>query len=84
MVAATFGTLDVARVLLEGGADPTMKDEVYRDTAIHYAAIAGRSDVVALLLADGIPIDFPSGHDGELPLHYAAQCANFCYGRVPG
>lgn len=76
MIAATFGTADVARALLDGGADPTVTDQVYRDTAIHYAAIAGQSEIVALLLADGIPIDYPSGHDGESPLHYAAKFAN--------
>ncbi|NHN19575.1 ankyrin repeat domain-containing protein, partial [Bacillus amyloliquefaciens] len=57
-------------------ADPTVKDDVYRDTAIHYAAIAGHLQLVALLVAEGVPIDLPSGHDGESPLHYAAQYAN--------
>lgn len=76
MVAATAGAVEVADTLLSGGADPRVKDDVYHDTAIHHAAIAGRLDVVALLLADGIPIDFPSGHDGESPLHYAAYYAH--------
>ena len=31
---------------------------------------------LSLALADGIPIDFPSGHDGESPLHYAAYYAH--------
>jgi ankyrin repeat protein len=76
MVAATFGALDVARRLLDGGADPERQDLIYRDSAIHFAAMAGHTEIVALLLSRGVPVDLPSGHDGESPLHYAAWHRN--------
>ena len=46
--AALFGHLAIAKRLLEGGADPTLRTDD-GDTAIDYAREHGKSEVVALL-----------------------------------
>ena len=50
--AAGFGRLAIAKRLLEGGADLTLRNKVGKtalDTALDYARLYGKSDVVALL-----------------------------------
>src|SRR5262245_48464482 len=51
--AAAKGHLEVARFLLEKGADPNQKDTFYGSTAIEWAAQEGHFDVVKLLLQKG-------------------------------
>ncbi len=46
--AAIYGRLAIFKRLLEGGADPTLRDKS-GDTAIDIARQYGRSEVVALL-----------------------------------
>ncbi len=46
--AALDGRLAIAKRLLEGGADPTLRDK-YGKTAIDWARENGKSEVVALL-----------------------------------
>ncbi len=46
--AAAYGHLAIAKRLLEGGADPTLRDE-WGKTAIDLAREEGKSEVVALL-----------------------------------
>jgi ankyrin repeat protein len=46
--AAYFGHLAIAKRLLEGGADPTLRTKLGQ-TAIDLARECGRSEVVALL-----------------------------------
>ena len=45
--AAYHGHLAIAKRLLEGGADPTLRK--YGKTALDYARECGKSEVVALL-----------------------------------
>ncbi|MCB1500646.1 MAG: ankyrin repeat domain-containing protein [Bauldia sp.] len=71
MVAAAFGNRAVAEVLLAGGANPSARDRLYGDTALHFAALAGRVEVARLLLARGADIN-TGANMGETPLHYAA------------
>ena len=47
-IAAYCGNLAIAKRLLEGGADPTLRDK-YGRTALDYARQYGKSEVVALL-----------------------------------
>jgi len=72
-IAAEFGNLEAAEALLARGADPYARDEVYRDTPIHYAVLADDVDIVKLLLIRGVDVNLRSGHDGEPPLNYAAR-----------
>ncbi|KOO52959.1 hypothetical protein Ctob_014799, partial [Chrysochromulina tobinii] len=46
--AARYGHLAIAKRLLEGGADPTLRNK-FGKTAIDYAREEGKSEVVALL-----------------------------------
>ncbi len=47
-LAANFGHLAIAKRLLEGGADPTLRNKDGK-TAVDYARQRGKSEVVALL-----------------------------------
>jgi ankyrin repeat protein len=76
MIAASNRGVNVAEVLLDEGADPTAEETVYRDTAIHYATLAGDTEMVSLLLARGVDVNLLSDHAGESPLRYAAQTGN--------
>ena len=47
-LSAYYGYLAVTKLLLEGGADPTLRDK-YGNTALDFARSWGKSEVVALL-----------------------------------
>jgi ankyrin repeat protein len=72
-LAACFGHLEVARCLLERGADPNAV--AYNDsrvTPLHSAVTAGHRDVASLLLALGASANVVQ-KGGWTPLHAAAQ-----------
>jgi ankyrin repeat protein len=48
-IAAFFGRLAIAKRLLEGGADPTLRTKDGSKTALDVAREHGKSEVVALL-----------------------------------
>ena len=52
MVAASYGSLSLARMLLQMGADPTLRDS-WNETAFDKAAQRGKKDVAKLLQALG-------------------------------
>ncbi|MDP2435079.1 MAG: ankyrin repeat domain-containing protein, partial [archaeon] len=54
------------------GEEPFRVDPEFHNTPLHYAAKYGRSDVVALLIAQGHPVDVPE-NDGWTPLHWASN-----------
>ena len=76
MVAAAFGSVKVAEVLLAHGANPLIASEVTGDSALHLAVRAGSSGVVKLLLDHGVPIGLQSKFSGDTALHYAAMIGN--------
>lgn len=51
--AATHGHVDTVRLLLAHGADPTLVDDVYGTTALFWADMDGRTEVVAILREAG-------------------------------
>jgi ankyrin repeat protein len=47
------GALDVARLLLDAGADPNIRDDKYNATALGWADFFGRADLAELVRAKG-------------------------------
>jgi ankyrin repeat protein len=71
-LAAWFGRLEVARVLLEHGADPNaVALNESRGTPLHSAVASRHRDVASLLLALGASANVVQ-HGGWTPLHAAA------------
>ena len=70
MSAIRLGKLEVARRLLDAGADPQVRDAEQR-TACHAAAAAGRRDILEMLAAAGAVLAV-ADRVGRLPLHAAA------------
>ncbi|KAH0538582.1 hypothetical protein FGG08_004832 [Glutinoglossum americanum] len=70
-IAASFGLAEMARLLLEKGADANAKDGG-GGTALHWAAQAWHEVVVQLLLKKRADVNMKGG-DGETALHLAAQ-----------
>lgn len=65
-------SVEATRLLLEAGADP-FKRSIYGGTALGWAARL-RSDVAALLLRSGVPVDDPQDEEARTPL-WSAACA---------
>ena len=55
--AAAVGDIDLVRTLIVNGVDINGREDSFRKTALHRAAISGHKDVVGLLLAKGADID---------------------------
>jgi ankyrin repeat protein len=73
VMAAGRGRLEVARLLLEGGADPSLADSDGR-TPLMSATADGQREVLRLLLARGAAVDAAEPRDGWTAFHVA--CAN--------
>jgi len=72
-IAAFFGHVDVARVLLDAGADADAVAENWMGgTALHSAVAAGASDVCELLIDRGADVNARQ-HGGWTPLQGAAE-----------
>jgi ankyrin repeat protein len=72
--AANNGHEDVVRVLLEGGANADMTNNL-QQTALHYTAWNGNLDMCRLLLDLGAKVD-PLDKWKDSPLHSAAWGGN--------
>ncbi len=70
-LAARNGGTDVARVLLDGGADPN-RFTTTGVTAAHFAADADAADVIRLLAARGANVDARDTFSERTPLMFAA------------
>jgi ankyrin repeat protein len=70
-VAAAKGYVNVLRKLVDEGADISAKCGEHNETALHFAARAGKTQVVAFLLERGANIERPDGQS-RVPLHCAA------------
>jgi Ankyrin repeats (3 copies)/Ankyrin repeat/NACHT domain len=69
--AAGSGNYDVVQLLLQNGADTSLKETQDGTTALHFAAMFDREDVVELLLHHGAEIDVQDNR-GVTPLMYAS------------
>jgi ankyrin repeat protein len=47
------GEMDIARVLLDAGADPNIRDDKFNSTALGWAEFFGRADFAELLREKG-------------------------------
>ncbi|MEM7415220.1 MAG: ankyrin repeat domain-containing protein [Gemmatimonadota bacterium] len=70
-LAARSGAADVARVLLEYDADPSVRTGT-GVTALHYAAGAGATGVIDLLIEAGADVEAPESAWFQTPLMFAA------------
>lgn len=77
--AAYNGNTEVARVLLEAGAN--VAGVARRGTPLHYAAHQGHAEVARVLLEAGAPVGTGNGHAGT-PLHLAAYGGHAKLARV--
>ena len=69
--AVVRGDVDVARSMLDQGADIESKDPGSGASALHYAVMKGRMEIVELLLARGADVNSRT-RNGTTPLHTAA------------
>ena len=70
-LASRMGHLEVARLLVEHGADVTVENQ-YGRTPLHWAVQDGGSDVVRFLVEHGADVTVQD-YDGSTPLHWAAR-----------
>ena len=68
--AAHHGRLEAARLLLDGGANPSLADS-YGVTPLMAVAEAGQLEVLRLLLAKGVAVDAAQPADGWTAFHCA-------------
>ena len=52
-VATEGGATELARLLLESGADPNIRDDKYEGTALDWAEFCGQPEIAALLRQRG-------------------------------
>ena len=68
--AAKKGHVDVAKVLIQNGADVNAVNTEM--TALHYALVNGHDDVAKLLIQNGADVNAVNGWRKQAPLHSAA------------
>lgn len=70
-VAAEGGCLELARQLLQAGAETDVEDR-FAHRPLHMAAKGGHEKMAELLIGAGATVS-PKQHNGEEPLHFAAR-----------
>ncbi|KAL6152991.1 hypothetical protein ACJQWK_04233 [Exserohilum turcicum] len=72
-IAIASGYTEIAKILLDAGADVNAATKDGGETALHIAVKNGRVDLIELLIAYGPNLDLKTHETGETPLHYAAS-----------
>ena len=72
--AALKGHVEIARLLLQNGAEVNVRDSLDR-TPLHYAALFGHVDILHLLVENGADLE-AQNNPGERALHIAARYCN--------
>lgn len=73
MIAANQGRADVAKALLEKGADPNATEPARGTTATFMAAFQGHNEIIRLLAASGADLNVKSPFDGASAIILACQ-----------
>jgi ankyrin repeat protein len=68
-VAARFGEIEIAQMLIDAKADLNLQDED-GETPLHLAAFNGYEEIVRMLIDAGTKLNVQN-EDGNTPLHYA-------------
>ena len=74
-VASAYGHMEVARVLIEEGADATAYDND-GNSPLHVASKQGHVQVARFLVDNGTDVIARPNHDGRTPLHVASIHGN--------
>ncbi|XP_058801049.1 uncharacterized protein LOC131669875 [Phymastichus coffea] len=74
-LAVMRGQVEIARYLIERGANLRARDHVFDFGLLHLAALQSNRDVVGLLMDNGLSVH-DGGRDGFTPLHVAAAIGN--------
>lgn len=72
IISAVEGNSEMARLFLDSDADISIKDNNYKRTALHFAALYGQLDIVAALVKKGANVNEKDAA-GKTPLDYANQ-----------
>jgi len=72
IISAVEGNSKMAKLFLDGDADIGIKDNNYKRTALHFAALYGQLDIVAALVEEGANVN-EADATGKTPLDYAIQ-----------
>ncbi len=69
MHSAAMGQMEVAKYLIDRGADVNVYDDLVR-TPLHDASMFGEPDIIVLLISKGAEVN-PKDKDNKTPLDYA-------------
>ncbi len=75
MLAAASGNEDVARWMIEQGAEVDRRNAA-GETALTWAAFYGQTDMIDLYVEHGLSLDTPNG-DGQRPIDMAVMLRNY-------
>ena len=71
-LAAYSGHIEIARLLLQNGAEVNVMRNNYGITPLHWAALNGHVDILHLLVENGVDLEAQSSC-GSRALHFAAD-----------
>lgn len=76
LLASRVGRVEIAKVLLDAGADPNIRDLLMQSSVVHKAAYTGRAGAIPWVLKAGADLDNQAPYNGYTALHDAAWHGN--------